>query len=114
MPPNAARRLRRFVGQTLPALVEGPSKDTELVWEARLEGMAPDIDGKLYLSDLEPSAGGRSARAGDMVTVEITESHDYDLVGRVLEVSEAAPAPPEALPHPMPRISTGAPLRVLA
>jgi ribosomal protein S12 methylthiotransferase len=110
----SARRLRRFVGQTLPALVEGPSKDTELVWEARLEGMAPDIDGKLYLSDLEPSAGGRSARAGDMVTVEISESHDYDLVGRVLEVSEAAPAPPEALPHPMPRISTGAPLRVLA
>jgi len=24
-----------------------------LVWEARLESMAPDIDGKLYLTDIE-------------------------------------------------------------
>ncbi len=51
----SARRLKRFVGKTFPALVEGPSKDTELVWEARLQGMAPEIDGKLYLSDLLPS-----------------------------------------------------------
>ena len=51
----------------LPALVEGPSKDTELVWEARLEGMAPEIDGKLYLNDLEPVGGGSAAQPGDMV-----------------------------------------------
>ena len=61
----SARRLRRFVGQKFAALVEGPSKDTELVWEARLEGMAPEIDGKVYLSDLEPpdTAGARRVRA---------------------------------------------------
>ena len=28
-------------------------KIIRLVWEARLEGMAPDIDGKLYLTDIE-------------------------------------------------------------
>src|SRR5579864_4662754 len=39
--------LRAFKGRTVTALVEGPSKDNPLVWEARLEGMAPDIDGKL-------------------------------------------------------------------
>ncbi len=39
------------------ALVEGPSKDNPLVWEARLEGMAPDIDGKLYLTDIELPSG---------------------------------------------------------
>jgi ribosomal protein S12 methylthiotransferase len=113
----SARRLRRFKGRKLAALVEGPSKDNELVWEARLEGMAPEIDGKLYLTDLEPPDGSRAARSGDMVTVEIAESHDYDLVGRVLEVSEsvaARPARAEALPNPIPRIATGAPLRVLA
>jgi ribosomal protein S12 methylthiotransferase len=113
----SARRLRRFQGRKVEALVEGPSKDNELVWEARLEGMAPEIDGKLYLTDLEPPAGGRPALPGDMVTVEIAETHDYDLVGRVVEVRAtiaADPAGPVASPNPMPRIATGAPLRVLA
>ncbi|HEY2342323.1 MAG TPA: hypothetical protein VGH90_04795, partial [Chthoniobacteraceae bacterium] len=110
----SARRLRRFVGQKLAALVEGPSKDTELVWEARLAGMAPEIDGKVYLSDLEPPDGGRAAQRGDMVTVEITKSHDYDLVGRVLEVREALPRIASTIVAPARTISTGAALRVLA
>ena len=71
--PISARRLRRLVGRKVTALVEGPSADTELVWEARLGGMAPEIDGKIYLSDLEPAipgmprctiATGTGARAG--------------------------------------------------
>jgi ribosomal protein S12 methylthiotransferase len=108
------RRLRRLVGQELTALVEGPSKDTELVWEARLEGMAPEIDGKVYLSDLEPPTGGRAAVSGDMVTVEITASHDYDLVGRVTHVREASPVMKGPVIAPARTISTGAALRVLA
>ena len=114
----SARRLKRFVGQRLPALVEGPSKDTELVWEARLQGMAPEIDGKVYLNDLEPIDGGRAAQVGDVAMVEITESHEYDLVGRVVEIQEALPlARPLATNAPMApvqKISTGAALRVLA
>src|SRR3990172_13171175 len=99
----SARRLRRFKGRKLAALVEGPSKENALVWEARLEGMAPEIDGKLYLTDLEPPAGGRAALSGDMVTVEITETHDYDLVGRVIDVSETAAArPPRPGGRPQP------------
>ena len=115
----SARRLKRFVGQTLPALVEGPSKDTELVWEARLQGMAPEIDGKIYLNDLEPTSGGRAAQVGDISLVEITESHDYDLVGRVVEIQEAlpgarlSPASVAMAPVPVQKISTGAALRVL-
>jgi ribosomal protein S12 methylthiotransferase len=114
----SARRLMRFVGRRLPALVEGPSKDTELVWEARLQGMAPEIDGKVYLNDLEPVDGGRAAQAGDMALVEITESHEYDLVGRVVEIQEASPIarPLGTNPAmaPVQKISTGAALRVLA
>jgi ribosomal protein S12 methylthiotransferase len=138
--PISARRLRRFVGCALPALVTGPSADTEMVWEARLEGMAPEIDGKIYLSDLEPPAladldpstangeRGRAAQAGDMVVVEITESHDYDLVGRVVEVrprtiptelpvalaNGQASGGPRPSADAMRRVSTGAALRVLA
>ena len=82
----SARKLRRFRGRRVTALVEGPSKDTPLVWEARLEGMAPEIDGKLYLNDIEVAGTSISARPGDMVTAEITETHEYDMVGRVVEI----------------------------
>jgi len=111
------------VGQTLPALVEGPppaaaggqSDDSQFVWEARLQGMAPEIDGKLYLTDLEPSSGGTPARPGDIAMVEITASHDYDLVGRVTEISDAVSKSPARVPaFSLRQIPTGTPLRILA
>src|SRR4029077_12237089 len=77
-------KLRVFKGRTATALVEGPSKENPLVWEARLEGMAPDIDGKLYLPDIE-LAGGQTAETGDIARVEIMKTDAYDLIGRVIE-----------------------------
>jgi hypothetical protein len=99
-------------------LVEGPSKDNPLVWEARLEGMAPDIDGKLYLTDIELT-NGEVAATGDMVKVEISKTDAYDLIGRVVEISpRPALRPSRAVSPALPaekltRISTGAALRVL-
>ena len=111
-------KLRRLKGRTETALVEGPSKDNPLVWEARLESMAPDIDGKLYLTDIElPS--GEVASSGDVARVEITKTDAYDLIGRVVEIfprPDARPMPPVPIAPPaetLTRISTGAPLRVL-
>jgi ribosomal protein S12 methylthiotransferase len=111
-------KLRAFKGRTAIALVEGESRDNPLVWEARLEGMAPDIDGKLYLTDIElPS--GESAATGDVVSVEITKTDAYDLIGRVVEILPR-PASREVFANPrvppaetLTRIATGAPLRVL-
>jgi ribosomal protein S12 methylthiotransferase len=107
---------------TFTALIEGPSKENPLVWEARLEGMAPEIDGKLYLTDIElPS--GEVAEAGDVARVEITKTDAYDLIGRVTEIlsrpAESARAgaiqvPPVPAVEKLHRIATGAPLRVLA
>jgi ribosomal protein S12 methylthiotransferase len=110
--------LRAFKGRTETALVEGLSKDNPLVWEARLEGMAPDIDGRLYLTDIELPDGG-IAETGDAVKVEITKTDAYDLIGRVVEIlPRPAIRPVSAVPSPPPaekltRISTGAALRVL-
>jgi len=111
-------RLRVFKGRVATALVEGPSKDNPLVWEARLEGMAPDIDGKLYLTDIElPS--GETAASGDVARVEITKADAYDLIGRVVEIlprpaARSAFFTPSAPPaETLTRIATGAPLRVL-
>jgi ribosomal protein S12 methylthiotransferase len=111
-------KLRRLKGRTETALIEGPSKDNPLVWEARLESMAPDIDGKLYLTDIELSSG-EVASAGDIARVEITKTDAYDLIGRVVEIlPRPAAHPVAAVPIAPPsesltRISTGAPLRVL-
>jgi ribosomal protein S12 methylthiotransferase len=111
-------KLRGFKGRVATALVEGPSKENPLVWEARLEGMAPDIDGKVYVTDIELS-GGEMASVGDAVRLEITKTDAYDLVGRVVEilprpVTRGLPAMP-AIPvaETLTRISTGAALRVL-
>ena len=113
--------LRAFKGRTATALVEGPSKENPLVWEGRLEGMAPDIDGKLYLTDIELPTG-EVAGEGDVARVEITKTDAYDLVGRVVELLPRAAAPATAelargaaapLPEKLHRIATGAPLRVL-
>jgi ribosomal protein S12 methylthiotransferase len=112
----SARKLRRFRGQHVTALVEGPSRDTPLLWEARLEGMAPEIDGKLYLNDIEIEGMTLSARPGDVVTAEISETHEYDLVGRVVEILDVPPArgAQAAVTAPVQRVSTGAALRILA
>jgi len=122
----SGRKLRRFRGRRVTALVEGPSKDMPLVWEARLETMAPEIDGKLYLNDIEIVEAGVTARPGDIVTAEITESHEYDLIGRIVEIldvprpsaAQACPPQPgrvaEATTAPVQRVATGAALRILA
>ena len=84
------RNLRAKVGKTFTAMLEGPSKDTDIVWEARLEGMAPDIDGKVFITEI---AGVTDAEqlppAGTMARVEITEARDYDLIGRAVEIISA-------------------------
>ena len=44
-------RNRKMIGQEFSVLVEGPSADSELVWQARLQTQAPEIDGVCYISD---------------------------------------------------------------
>jgi ribosomal protein S12 methylthiotransferase len=80
------RKLRARVGQRLQAMLEGPSKENELVWEARLQGMAPEIDGKVYITEIAGvSEASELPPPGTMATVEITSARDYDLIGRVVE-----------------------------
>jgi ribosomal protein S12 methylthiotransferase len=75
------RAKQQWVGRELTLLAEGPSDETPLLWEARTEFHAPEIDGKVYINDfgnLENLEPGRFYRA------QITEAHDYDVVARIL------------------------------
>ena len=93
------RKLRGKVGQRLQVMLEGPSKDTDLIWEARLEGMAPEIDGKVYVTEFEGVNDAADLPApGTLATIEITETKDYDLIGRVIEFT--APPVAEQIPPP--------------
>jgi ribosomal protein S12 methylthiotransferase len=88
-----ARKLRGRVGERLQVMLEGPSKDTDLIWEARLEGMAPDIDGKVYITEFEGVNDAADLPApGTLATIEVTSAKDYDLIGRAVEFA----APPAA------------------
>jgi ribosomal protein S12 methylthiotransferase len=119
---NLRAKYRAGKNHTFTALIEGPSRDNPVVWEARLEGMAPEIDGKLYLTDIE-LPGGEVAEAGDIARAEITKSDAYDLIGRVVEILPRTTArtgtievPISSIPsaEKLHRIATGAPLRVLS
>ena len=78
-----------MIGKRVKALLEGPSKDTDLIWEARLEGMAPEIDGKVYITEFAGvSDAAELPPPGSLATVEITESQEYDLVGRAIEFEQ--------------------------
>jgi ribosomal protein S12 methylthiotransferase len=77
-----ARRLKRFVGERLTAILDGPSSESEFLWEARHPGMAPEIDGKIYVTEASDSA---ELASGNLVSIEITRAHEYDLEGRIVE-----------------------------
>jgi ribosomal protein S12 methylthiotransferase len=75
------RRKKTLVGRDFDLLVEGPSEESDLLWEGRTEMHAPEIDGKVFIADF----GDRDVLSpGEIVRCQITEAHDYDLVARVL------------------------------
>ncbi len=75
------RRNKARIGQTVRVLFEGASKETELLWQGRMETQAAEIDGCVLINDapedFEPVPGA-------FVNVLITEAHEYDLVGQII------------------------------
>ena len=70
------------IGKTFKVLFEGLSQESDLLFQGRLEGQAQEIDGYILINDmpehLEPTIGS-------IYDVMITEAHDYDLVGKIVE-----------------------------
>jgi len=75
------RKNKERVGDVVPVLFEGESKESELLWQGRMETQAPDIDGCVLINDVPD---GMLPAAGELVKVQITEAHEYDLVGRIV------------------------------
>jgi ribosomal protein S12 methylthiotransferase len=72
-----SRKLNQcLVGETLSVLIEGVSRETDLLLKGRTETMAPDVDGQVLINKGE-------GVAGEIMPVLITDAHDYDLVGEI-------------------------------
>jgi ribosomal protein S12 methylthiotransferase len=89
----AARKSKEMIGQQVEVLLEGPSRESELLLQGRTQGQAPDIDGCVLINDM---AEGLNPQPGDFVRVEITGSAVYDLIGTAL--SKAAQQGPAGRP----------------
>lgn len=73
-----ARRQKKRIGDRVRLVVDGRSREHELVLRGRLEGQAPDIDPQVYLTECD----AEETRAGDFLEVEIVGADGYDLVAR--------------------------------
>src|SRR5271166_6211855 len=75
------KRKGALIGQQFDLLLEGPSAETELLWEGRTAMHAPEIDGTVYVNDFGDHG---DVREGEFYRCEITEAYDYDLVARIV------------------------------
>ena len=69
-----------LVGQVLPVMLDGKSKESELLLVGRLPSQAPDVDGQVYISSAPVGV-----RAGQILPCRITQASAYDLVGEIVE-----------------------------
>jgi ribosomal protein S12 methylthiotransferase len=75
------RKRKALLGKEFNVLLEGASEETDMLLEGRSEMHAPEIDGKLYIADVPD---GVDPTPGEFYRCQITESHDYDLVARIV------------------------------
>ena len=74
----ASKLAKRFVGRTLPMLVEGTGEDEDgdPVAAGRTYREAPEVDGLVFARGV--------ASPGERVEIRITDSADYDLFGELV------------------------------
>lgn len=75
--PISKKKHKKMIGSVLDVIVEGISEESELLLKGRTSQQAPDIDGIVYINEGD-------AKVGDLVKVEITDSMEYDLIGRII------------------------------
>ena len=75
------KKKKALLGQEFDLLLEGESDESELLLEGRTAMHAPEIDGKVFVNDFPEQ---RVPAPGQFYRCQVTETHDYDLVARIL------------------------------
>src|ERR1700722_9457630 len=76
------KKKKALVGREFDLLLEGSSEESDLLLEGRTAMHAPEIDGKVFVNDVPE---WMQPESGQFYRCEITETHDYDLVARILD-----------------------------
>src|SRR5687767_8519419 len=69
------------VGGTYKVLFEGLSRESDLLFQGRLEGQTQEIDGYILINDIPEDI---EPEIGAIYDVKITEAHEYDLIGAIV------------------------------
>ena len=75
------KKKKALVGREVDLLLEGASEETDLLLEGRTSMHAPEIDGKVFVNEFPDEMEPQS---GNFYRCQITEAHDYDLVGKIV------------------------------
>lgn len=75
------KRKKALIGKQFDLVLEGTSEETDLLLEGRTAMHAPEIDGKVFVNEFPE---GVEPEFGTFYRCEITETHDYDLVAKIL------------------------------
>jgi ribosomal protein S12 methylthiotransferase len=75
------KKKKALVGQEFDLLLEGVSEESDLLLEGRTPRHAPEIDGKVFVTDVPE---GLLPLPGEFYRCQITEAHDYDLVAKIV------------------------------
>ncbi|MCK9329247.1 MAG: 30S ribosomal protein S12 methylthiotransferase RimO [Candidatus Cloacimonetes bacterium] len=66
-----------FIDQELEVIIDRKANEESFLYEGRSYLDAPEIDGTIFITH-------GNAKPGDIVTVQITDSWEYDLVGKII------------------------------
>ena len=80
----SAAKLQKRIGQTMTVLVDD-LEDEFPVAVARSYADAPEIDGNVFVEDIDKS----QIKAGDLLEVEITDADEYDLYAKLIQIKSA-------------------------
>lgn len=77
----SAAKLQKRIGQTMTVLVDS-LEDEYPVAVARSYADAPEIDGNVFVEDIDKS----TIQPGDMLEVEIADADEYDLFAKLIKI----------------------------
>jgi ribosomal protein S12 methylthiotransferase len=93
------------VGSTFDVLIDGAAEEEGYWLEGRHEGLAPDIDGVVYIDHAgmgsrRPGRPRAGPSPGEIVKVTITDAAMYDLVGNLAGETSSSQVRPSEMRQP--------------